>query len=541
MASYHIEIQTHRKSPVGIIRSSFRSEGKVKHHSHGRLIGLPLQKLKLLQAAFRGDVLPKGDPKALNIFGSKEYGASYSILQVAKELGLDTAIYSRKEQWVNDCLAMIVGRIVYAGSKLALSNQWKNTALWELCGTTGPVDVDAHCYDPMDRLLERQDAIQKKLAAKHLANGHLVLYDITSSYFEGAYEKSEFVDFGYNRDGKKGHEQIVIGLLCSNEGCPVGVEVFRGNTKDSSTVMGKITELRERYQLKKIIFAGDRGMVTAANSEKIKDIEGIATISALTHQQIFDLVKRKEVQPELFDEEEIAEVTDSADISLRYCLCRNPETARRETHTRQRLLDLTVAEMETIAASPRKSTPAKIGSRVGKAATKYKCGKFLDWHIVDGKLQWSLKQEKIDAEKRFDGCYIICSRNVSVEAMNTNEVVASYRKLELVETAFRNLKTGQLQVRPVYHKKDDRIRAHVFLCTLAYYVQWHMIKKLQPFFENDGEGKKREWTFENVIERLSSIRREQVRMNEIEFRMVSTPEADQEEILKCLGVTMKDM
>ena len=187
----HLEIQRHRGNPVGLLRSSYREQGKVKHSTHGRITGLTLKQLQLLQAAFRGEVVPKGSAEDFQILASKEYGASYALLELAKELGLDRALYSRKEAWVQDCLAMIVGRIVYAGSKLALSNQWKNTALWELSGVEGKVDVDQHCYFPMDRLLERQNAIQRTLAARHLKDGHLVLYDITSSYFEGAYTQSD--------------------------------------------------------------------------------------------------------------------------------------------------------------------------------------------------------------------------------------------------------------------------------------------------------------------------------------------------------------
>lgn len=539
MASYHLEIQTHRKSPIGLIRSSFRQDGKVKHRSHGRLTGLPLQQLKLLQAAFRGDVLPKSDPHSLQILTSKEYGASFALIELAKHLDLHTALYSRPQQWVSDCLAMIVGRIIYAGSKLSLSHQSKNTALWELCGVEDPVDVDSHCYQSLDRLLERQEAIQRTLAAKHLSDGHLVLYDITSSYMEGQYKDSQLVDFGYNRDGKKGHEQIVIGLLCSKEGCPVGVEVFPGNTKDSTTVMGKIAELRERYSLKKIIFVGDRGMITSSNIEQIKDIEGLATISALTHPQLYALIERKVFQAELFDEKQIVEVTDPDDITIRYCLCRNPETARRETATRLRLLERTRTELDKIAASTRKSSPEKLGARVGKVLAKTKCGKFVEWETREGRMSWKFKQEKIDAEQGLDGCYIVCARKVSPEAMAKNEVVASYRKLELVESAFRNLKTVQLEVRPIYHKTDDRIRAHVFLCMLAYYVQWHMTKLLQPLFDKDGEGKNRQWTFEKVIERLKCIRREKVRMSGAEFQMVGSAESDQENILELLGVKLK--
>ncbi len=183
------------------MRSSFRDGDKIKHTNHGRITGLGLDQLKLIQAAFRGDVIPKDSPQAFQTINSRESAASCALLQLAKELGLDKALYSRNKPWVQDCLAMIAGRILYAGSKLALSNEWRNTALWELCGGQGPVDVEEHCYEPMDRLLERQKAIQCALAAKHLQNAHLVLYDITSTYFEGAYAQSQIVLFGYNRDG----------------------------------------------------------------------------------------------------------------------------------------------------------------------------------------------------------------------------------------------------------------------------------------------------------------------------------------------------
>ncbi len=217
---------------------------------------------------------------------------------------MDRALYSRNETWVQDWLAMIVGRVVYAGSKLALSNQWKNTALWEMCGVHGPVEVEEHCYLPMDRLLERQRAIQRTLAGKHLKNGHLVFYDITSTYPEGAYPESQIVLFGYNRDGKKGHEQVVLGLLCGAEGCPVGVEVFAGNIRDASTVAAKIQELRREYGLKEVTFVGDRGMVTQANAE-------------------------------------------------------------------------------------------------------YKMGKFVEWQIRAGRLEWDFKQARIKQETLFDGCHIV--------------------------------------------------------------------------------------------------------------------------------------
>jgi hypothetical protein len=531
----HLEIQHHRRSPVGIIRSSFRVQGKVKHSSHGRLSGLSLDQLKVLQAAFRGDVVLKGSAEDLELIASKEYGASYALLELAKQLGLDRALYSRKEAWVQDCLAMIVGRLVYAGSKLALSNQWKNTALWELCGTEGKVDVEEHCYQALDRLLERQGAIQRTLASRHLKEGHLVLYDITSSYFEGAYPQSDIVTLGYNRDGKRGHEQIVIALLCSPEGCPVGVEVFAGNTQDASTVADKIAQLQNQYGLKEIIFVGDRGMITHAVVQKIEGTEGLHTISALTHPQIVQLLRRKVVSPELFDEHQIVEVLDPDDLKRRYCLCRNPQTAGRETITRERLLERTRVQLDKIANSRRRSSAQRLAVRVGRVLERSKMGKFIQWQVVDGRLSWNFDHDKIAAEKLFDGCYIVSS-DMPKEKMAAAQVVASYKKLGLVEEAFRNLKTVQLEIRPVFHKTDDRIKSHVFLCTLAYYLQWHFKQRLEPFFAADGTHKDRQWTLRNVIERLAAIRREKIVMAGVQFEKVTLPQSDQQKILDHLKV-----
>lgn len=545
----HLEIQSHRKNFYGLIRSSFRVDGRVHHTSHGRISGVPLEKLKLIQAAFRGAVVPSDSPDAFQILSSREYGASHTFLQLARDLGLPRLLYSRNEPWVGPALAMIIGRIVYAGSKLALSNQSRNTVLWELCGVEGSVDVDKHCYEVMDRLRERQPAIQRALAAKHLQNGHLVLYDITSSYFEGEYEASELVDFGYNRDGKRGHEQVVVALICDQAGCPVGVEVFPGHTQDATTVPDKIAQIQNEFGVRELIFVGDRGMITQGNAEKLRGIEGLQTISALTHRQVVHLLERKVITRELFDEKNIVEVIDPENPKRRYCLCRNPETAKRETKTRLALLEITRQKLEEIAGSgimkdqasgtaraqKRKgATPEKIGARVGRVLQRYKMGKFIRWRVLEGRLEWSLDQEKIDAEQRFDGCYIVVS-DVPREKMAKAELVASYKKLSFVEQAFRNLKTVQLEIRPVYHKKDDRIRAHVFICMLAYYLQWHARQRLQPLFEKDGAGKGRKWTFENVVEHLSAIRSNRCLSNGVEFNLITKANTEQQRILDLLA------
>ena len=542
----HLEIQTSRKSPVGILRTSFRENGKMKHTQHGRITGCSLAQLKILQLAFRERVVPVDDPQAFKILNSREYGASYSILAIAKQLGLHKVLYSRPEPWVNSLLAMIVGRLVYAGSKLSLCNHHPNTCLWELCGIAGPPDVDVHCYEPMDKLLERQAAIQKNLARRHLNGGHLVLYDITSVYFEGAYKASELVKFGYNRDRKKGREQIVVGLICNSQGCPVGVEVYAGNTKDETTVIDKIHEIKLNYGIEKIIFVGDRGMITQSNIEALEDEADLHMISALTHGEMMTLRNEKVIELDLFDERNIHEVSDPSNRSRRYCLCRNPVTAQRESDTRQRLLDLTANALQGIAAYKRKTTVEKLGARVGKVLAQYKMGKFIQWSIAPDKtnsesrkhrLLWSIDTDKVAQEKKFDGCYII-STDVDAGQMNTVEVVNAYKSLTFVERAFRNLKTVQLEIRPVYHKNDDRIRSHVFVCMLAYYLQWHMEQRLAPLFKDDGEGKERRWTFRGVIDCLAQITRSRVTVNGAEFYQNSTPTEEQEQILSLLEVKM---
>lgn len=539
----HLEIQRRGKQVYGVIRSSFRQGAKVLHSNHGRLTGLSIDQLKLIQAAFRGDVVPVGERESLQLLGSREYGASAALLALAGDIGLTKAVYSRPEQWVRDSLAMIVGRLVWCGSKLKLSQQSPNTVLWELSGVTGPVDVDRHCYEPMDRLLARQGAIQKHLAKKQIENSPApaILYDITSCYMEGAYAGSSLVAFGHNRDGKKGHEQIVIGLVCSAEGCPVAVEVFPGNTKDETTVIDKVAEIQKQYGIDELVFVGDRGMVTRTQSEQLRNREGVSTISALTHREILDLLNRDLIQLDLFDQRDLAFVNDPEHGGRRYVLCRNPRSQERETRKRRELMEATAKRLDEIASSKRRAKPETIGSRVGRVLEKYRMSKFAVWRVETdkdglGRLQWHWDEEKVAAEQRFDGCYVIVSEGAGAARFDAAETVKTYKSLLQVEQAFRHLKTVQLEVRPIHHSLDRRIRCHVFICMLAYYLQWHMMQRLQPLFEENGEGKNRQWTIKNVLERLQAIRRERVRLGGIEFEQTTIPEPDQQRILDLLDV-----
>ncbi len=540
----HLEIQyANTDKPVGVIRSSYREDGKIKHKQFGRITGQTLEQLKMLQLTFRNEVIAKSNPKAVQIVGSKEYGASHTILSMIKEIGLDKAMYSQPQPWVSNISAMIIGRIIFAGSKLALCNQYNNSSLWEQCGVEGRPDVRKHCYEALDRLLARQKGIQKKLAKKHLKNGNLVLYDVTSSYLEGQYTNSELVKYGYNRDGKKKHEQIVIGLICNGEGCPVGVEVFKGNTKDQTTVSNKIGELKETYEIKQAIFVGDRGMVTEAIAEELEE-KGVKTIGALTRAGIHKLIEKGIIKPSEFNEKKITEVVNAENPSRRYCLCKNPESAKRDAKTREKLIELTTEELEEIANYKQKTTVEVLGARVGKVLQKYKMGKYISWKVTGDnkekestkhKLLWSKKEGAIAKAKDLDGCYVITTK-VDEKTMDKEEVVTSYKKLEQVEKAFRNLKTVQLEMRPVYHNLDHRIKAHVFLCMLAYYVQWHMQKRLGPLFKKDKKGWERRWTFVQVIETLKTITRNRIETNGMSFYRNTVPDEEQKYILDLMGV-----
>ena len=525
--SFHLDIRTDRKNPYGLLRNSYREGGKVKKETICNITGLSLDQLLMIQAAIRGKTVMKED---FVITGSREYGASFACHTLLKDLGLHTVISSRpSEEWVKSAIAMVIGRLVYAGSKLSLSHCGSYSALWEICGISDDIHVDVHCYEAMDRLFDRQDIIQKKLAAKHLNNGSLILYDITSSYMEGEYEDSEIVKFGYNRDRKRGHEQIVIGLVCTSDGCPVAVEVFKGNTKDETTLLDKIEEIQNKFGLEKIIFVGDRGMVTQSKYEQLNH-ELVKVITALTHGAIESLLETEIIQIGMFDEKNIVEVVEG---EKRYCLCKNPDMAKKEAATRQSLLKETTEELDEIIKGTRKTKYSK-AIRAGKVVSKYKMGKFILFEGSDDDLTYKLDHTKIDQEAQLDGCYVIFTDVLQAD-MTAAETVANYKSLMKVEQAFRNMKTVRLEIRPVYHKTDDRIKCHVFICMLAYYLMWHMNQRLKPLFKADGVGADRKFTFDYIIESLKSIRIQDVEVCGAKSQVISAPTDAQALILNHLG------
>lgn len=523
-----------------LVRETYREAGKVKHRTISNVSKLPAAHLRQLKNNLKG---MKGDFNIEDLENGKsyEYGASYVFMQLARDLSLDKIIFSKKEQWREDVLAMITGRLTYQGSKLSLTNMYSDTALWSLAGHelgTRP-DVEKHCYAAMDKLLERKDEIERKLSQKHLRDGCVVLYDMTNCWFEGEYKNSGYVSFGKPKGGKVGYKQIAIGLLTDKHGCPVGVEIFKGSTSDQTTVLGEVKKLSQKYGLRDIVFTGDRGMLTRKRIEEVNEND-YNTITALTHPQIKALLAKENIQVDLFDEKNIVEVLDHENNNIRYMLCKNENTMLRERATRNALIEKVAQELAKKADVKHNRKVQKVAASIGRLFEKRKVEKFFEWHVGDkGKLTWSLNEELVKKEQQLDGCYIIRTE-ISGEKLNKSEVVEGYRNLQKVEQAFKNLKTVLLELRPMYHKTDDRLKAHIFIVTLAYYVQWHALQRLKPLFEADGKYKDKRWTFEIVIERLKSIRiTENLIDNIVVKNCVSQADKEQQKILDLLKVKMK--
>jgi len=521
-----------------LVRETYREKGKVKHRTICNLSKLPKLQIELLKNSFKGY---KGEFQVndLKLGQSLEYGASYVFKNLAEQIGLDKIIYSRKEQWREDILALIVGRLIYQGSKLSLVNMFNDTSLWSLYGHNQGErpDVYSHCYTPMDKLLERQKAIQKKLSLKHLSDGCLILYDMTNTWLEGEYKKSELVSYGKPKGGKKGYKQIAIGLLTDNKGCPVAVEVFKGSTSDQKTVYDQVQLIAENYGIKNIIFTGDRGMLTPKRIDEVNSVN-FKTITALTHVQIKQLIEVDIIQPGLFDEKNIIEITDN---NIRYMLCKNPETMRQEHSTRNSMIAVVNKRLTDKANVKSKRDKLKVAASIGRIFEKYKIEKFYSWDVGDkGEVTWELKKDFVAKEELLDGCYIIRT-DVDLSTLSKEAVVEGYRNLQKVEFAFKNIKTVALEIRPMYHKTDDRLKAHIFLTMLAYYIQWHAVEKLSPLFKKDGVYDKQRWTFKHVIERLKSIRNNVCMVKGVIIKNeITQPDKEQQEILDLLGVKLPE-
>ncbi len=491
----YIESVPNRSSPPAILlRESYREGGKVKKRTIVNLTRWPPALIEGLRCLLKGGTAVPRFEDAVDIVRSLPHGHVAAVLGTLRKLGLETLIDPKPSPRRDQVLAMIVARILEPASKLATARRLAEATAVSTLGEILDADLDEdELYAAMDWLLERQGRIEQGLAERHLEEGCLVLYDLTSVWMEG--RSCPLAKRGHSRDGKRGKLQIEFGLLCDRNGCPVSVEVFPGNTADPATLASQIATVQERFSLSKVVLVGDRGMLTEARIRKEVKPAGLDWISALRGPAIRALVEAGEVEMSLFDERDLVEITSDAYPGERLMVCRNPLLAADRARKRSELLAATEALLEPIAVATRRKKhrltgKEKIGERVGKVIGRYKMAKHFTWSIDDeGVFTWQRDDASIAAEARLDGLYVIRT-SLPQTQLDGPGTVRAYKRLSSVERAFRSLKTVDLKVRPVFHRTEPRVRAHVLLCMLAYYVEWNMRQKLKPvlFDDEDAEG-----------------------------------------------------
>ncbi len=472
-----------REYNTTLLRRSYRQDGKVKKETLANLSHLPPEAIAALRRVLRGETLvAAGD--AFRLERSLPAGHVQAALVMSRRLGLARLVDREPSRQRDLCMAMILQRVIAPGSKLATVRALGQSTLAGELGVEGADEDDL--YAAMDWLGVRQARIEDRLARRHLTDGELVLYDVSSSYFEG--RTCPLARLGYSRDGKRGTLQITYGLMCDRAGRPVAVEVFSGQTHDSQTLGSQIAKLKNRFGLKTVVVVSDRGMVSAANMQMLRDTDGGEWITALKAPAIKKLAAQKILAPSLFDEISLAEITAPADYpGERLIVCRNPLVAAERTRKREDLLAATERGLQEIQQRVSNATLAgadQIGMAVGPAVKRYRMKKHFDITITDDSFSFARKTEQIAAEAALDGFYILRT-SLHADAMAADEVVRSYKQLEQAERAFKTLKGPELQIRPIHHHLEDRVRAHVFLCMLAYYLTWHLKAAWAPLIFKD--------------------------------------------------------
>jgi transposase len=491
---YVATVPNRNSPPAILLRESYRQNGKVKSRTLANISHLPPQQLAALRLALAGS-LPASSgplPNAFHIARSLPHGHVAAVLGCLRNLHLDSILDPASSRQRDLVIAMIVARIIDPASKLATARGLHCDTLHHSLGEVLHLDSadEAELYQAMDWLLPQQSRVEQALAQRHLTEGGLVLYDLTSTYFEGRH--CPLAKLGHSRDDKSGKLQIVFGLLTNASGCPVAVEVFAGNTSDPKTVATQADKLRQRFGLSTMVLIGDRGMITSARiREDLPPSKGIQWISALRATQIQKLATGGQLQMSLFDKTDLVEIAHPDFPGERLIACFNPLLAEERARKRPELLAATEKQLEKIvAATKRPKRPLRgkqnIGLRAGKILNRYKMGKHFQLHIEEDSFHCERKTANIEREQNLDGIYVIRT-SVNKEALSSQEVVASYKSLSGVERAFRSLKTVDLQVRPIHHRLPDRVRAHILLCMLAYYVEWHMRQVLAPILFDDDD------------------------------------------------------
>ena len=469
-----------------LLRRSIRKGRTVTHETLGNLSHLPDHLIAIIKRSLRGETFVPA-AETFRITGSLPHGHVDAVLTMIRKLGVEELIASKRSRQRDLVIAMIAERLLFPSSKLAHTRHWHCTTLAQELDIVDA--TEDHLYDAMDWLLLRQQAIEKKLARRHLGEGAMVLYDVTSSYYEG--KTCPLARFGHDRDGKTGCPIIVYGMLTDADGRPVAVQVYPGNTGDPKTVPDQVEVLTKRFGLARVVLVGDRGMLTQTQIDVLKKHPGLGWISALRSGVIRRLLAKGHLVRKDLVSVRLAEITSPDFPGERLVACYNPQLAEQRRHKRQELLAATQAELEALAASvARCSGPpekaADIGVRAGKIINHYKMSKHFSLTISDGHLEWTRKTDHISNEELLDGIYVIRTSEPT-QRLAADDGVRSYKRLALVEQAFRCLKGIDLLVRPIHHRIADRVRAHILLCLLAFYVEWHLRQVWQPLLVEDEE------------------------------------------------------
>jgi hypothetical protein len=486
----YIESVPNRNSPPAILlRESYRDGGKIKKRTIANLSELPTEIVEGLRTLLKGGKVAPAEQETIIVRRSLPHGHVAAVLGTLRSIGLDRVLGPPGNRCRDLVIAMIVARLIAPASKLATARMLDPLTAASSLGevlSLGPVDED-ELYSALDWLGERQEAIEKALARKHLHNGTLVLYDVSSSYLEG--RCCELAQLGYNRDGKKGKLQIVYGLLCAPDGCPVAIEVFEGSTGDPRTLTVQIDKVKKRFALAHVVVVGDRGMITQARIDAEIAPAGLDWITALRAPAIRALVEAGALQMSLFDQRDIAAITSPDYPGERLIICRNADLARERARKRQELLAATEEDLAVIAAAVGRARKplrgeADIALKVGAVINRYKMAKHFELTIGEASFAFHRKTEAIAAEAALDGVYVVRT-SLPKKALDDAATVGSYKSLARVERAFRSLKTVDIHLRPIFHWSAPRVRAHVLLCMLAYQVEHHMRARLAPMLYDE--------------------------------------------------------
>jgi transposase len=467
-----------------LLRRTFRVGKQVKHETLGNISHLPDALIDIIRRALAGETFVPAS-EAFEIQQSLPHGHVQAVLGTIRQLGLDHLIGSKRSRQRDLVVAMIAERLLHPGSKLATTRSWHTSTLAEEL-SVADADED-ELYEALDWLLARQSRIENKLARKHLGEGAVLLYDISSSYYEG--HCCPLAKFGHNRDGKNGRPIIVYGVLTDADGRPIAIQVYEGNTADPTTVPDQVEKLQKRFGLQRVVLAGDRGMLTSTQIENLKQHPELGWVSALKAGAIRKLADDKLLQLSLFDKQNLAEIRSPAYPGERLVACYNPLLAEERSRKREELLQATEKELTRIRkqVARRTKTPLKkdeIALKVGAVRNRFKVGKHFELTIEDGVLRWSRREEAIRREAELDGIYVIRTSEKG-ESWSAADTVRRYKSLAQVERAFRTMKGVDLRIRPIFHRTPDHVRAHIFLCLLAYYVEWHMRRALAPLLFDD--------------------------------------------------------